>query len=47
MSFQIENGVLKKYTAEPGVTRVEIPEGVTEIENFAFPDWARKTIPLE
>ena len=39
MSFQIENGVLKKYTAEPGVTRVEIPEGVTEIACLAFPDW--------
>ena len=38
MSFTIENGVLKKYTAEPGITRVEIPEGVTEIDNFAFSD---------
>ena len=39
MSFIIENGVLKKYTAEPGITRVEIPEGVTQIDNFAFSDW--------
>jgi len=39
MSFTIENGVLKKNTAEPGITRVEIPEGVTEIDNFAFSDW--------
>ena len=38
MSFQIENGVLKKYTAEPSITRVEIPEGVTEIDSFAFRD---------
>ena len=39
MSFIIENGVLKKYIAEPSITRVEIPEGVTEIDNFAFSDW--------
>ena len=38
MSFIIENGVLKKYTGEPGTTEVRIPEGVTEIDNFAFSD---------
>ncbi|MCR5306721.1 MAG: leucine-rich repeat domain-containing protein [Oscillospiraceae bacterium] len=38
MSDIIENDILKKYTAEPGITRVEIPEGVTEIDNFAFSD---------
>lgn len=38
MSFIIENAVLKKYIAEPSITRVGIPEGVTEIDNFAFSD---------
>ena len=36
MAFQIENGVLKKYTEEPGVTEVVIPDGVTEIGSSAF-----------
>ena len=36
MGFQIENGVLKEYTKEPGVTDVVIPEGVTRIGNWAF-----------
>ena len=36
MGFQIENGVLKKCTEEPGVTDVVIPEGVTSIGNIAF-----------
>ena len=31
MGFKIENGVLKKYTKEPGVTEVVIPDGVTSI----------------
>ena len=31
MSFIIENGILKKYTAEQGETDVVIPEGVTRI----------------
>ena len=31
MAFQIENDVLKKYTEEPGVTEVVIPEGVRQI----------------
>ena len=34
--FQIENGVLKKYTEEPGITRVIVPDGVTAIDAFAF-----------
>ena len=38
MSFTIETGVLKKYTGEPGITTVMIPEGVTEIDNFTFSD---------
>lgn len=36
MAFEMENGVLKKYTEEPGVTEVLIPEGVTDIEAHAF-----------
>ena len=36
MGFRIENGVLKKYTEEYGVTRVVIPDNVTEISSFAF-----------
>ncbi len=36
MGFQIENGVLKEYKEEPGVTDVVIPEGVTRIGNQAF-----------
>ncbi len=36
MGFRIENGVLKKYTEEYGVTRVVIPDNVTSIENWAF-----------
>ena len=30
MGFNIENGVLVKYTSEKGVTDVVIPDGVTE-----------------
>lgn len=36
MGFEIENGVLKKYTEESGVTEVVIPEGVTSIGESAF-----------
>ena len=36
MGFQIEDGVLIKYTEEPGVTEVVIPDGVTEIGDRAF-----------
>ena len=36
MGFQIDNGVLVKYTEEPGITEVVIPEGVTSIGNGAF-----------
>lgn len=36
MGFEIENGVLTKYTEEPGVTKVVIPEGVTSIGAEAF-----------
>lgn len=42
MGFQIENGVLKKYTEEPSVTDVVIPEGVTRIGNQAF--WGCKSL---
>ena len=34
--FVIKNGVLTKYTEEPGVTEVVIPEGVTSIGAEAF-----------
>lgn len=36
MGFQIENGVLKKYIKERGVTEVVIPDGVTSIGDYAF-----------
>ena len=36
MGFQIENGALIRYTEEPGVTDVVIPEGVTCIGDSAF-----------
>ena len=38
MGFQIENGILIKYTEESGVTDVVIPQGVTCIGNRAFRD---------
>ena len=38
MGFVIESGVLKKYIEEPKVTVVEIPEGVTSIDEDAFAD---------
>lgn len=36
MGFQIENGVLVKYTEEPSVIEVVIPDGVTSIGDHAF-----------
>ena len=36
MGFEIENGVLKKYTEKPGVTEVVIPDSVTSIGSWAF-----------
>ncbi len=36
MSFKIENGVLEKYSEEPGVTEVVIPNIVTSIGYYAF-----------
>jgi hypothetical protein len=36
MSFEIENGVLRKYTEENGVTEVIIPNSVTSIGYKAF-----------
>ena len=36
MGFKIENGVLIKYTEEPGVTEVVIPDSVTSIGYEAF-----------
>lgn len=36
MGFKINNGVLKKYTEEKGVTEVVIPDGVRKISERAF-----------
>ncbi len=36
MSFEIENGELRKYTEEPGVSEVVVPDGVTFIDIGAF-----------
>ena len=36
MGFTIENGVLKDYIEETGVTEVVIPDGVTSIGDLAF-----------
>jgi len=36
MGFTIKNGVLKKYTEEPGISEVIIPEGVSSIGRCAF-----------
>ena len=48
MGFKINNGVLEKYTEEPGITEAVIPEGVTSIGEEAF-SWCvsltRITIP--
>ena len=44
MGFEIENGVLKKYTEEPGVTEVVVPDGVTSIGYRAFYERSRLTV---
>ena len=48
MGFEIENGVLKKYTEEKGVREVVIPDSVTSIGEWAF-TWCKSltsvTIP--
>ena len=36
MRFEVENGVLEKYTEEDGITEAVIPDGVTSIGNKAF-----------
>ena len=36
MGFKIKNNVLTKYTKEKGVTDIVIPDGVTEIGEYAF-----------
>lgn len=36
MAFEIKNGILTKYTEEPGVTEIAIPAGVTGIGAGAF-----------
>ena len=41
MGFEIENGVLKNYAEEKGVTDVVIPAGVIEIGEKAFQDCTR------
>lgn len=38
MSFEIENGVLKKYTEEDGVREVFIPESASSISEETFRD---------
>ena len=38
MAFIIENSVLTKYTEEPDVTEVMIPDSIVEIGEFAFRD---------
>ena len=43
MGFEIENGVLKKYEEEPGVTEAVIPGSVTVIGTEAFVDCASLT----
>lgn len=36
MGFWIENGVLKRYTQEPGDKVITIPDCVKEISGYAF-----------
>ena len=36
MGFTIRNGKLKRYTEEPGVTEISIPDSVTKIGEGAF-----------
>ena len=36
MAFDIQDGVLVKYTPEDGETEVTVPDGVTEIGKFVF-----------
>lgn len=36
MGFRIKNGVLEKYTEEPGVTEIVIPDSVTSIGEDTF-----------
>lgn len=36
MGFKIENGILKKYTEDDGITKVTIPDGVISIDSYAF-----------
>ncbi len=43
MGFEIRDGVLLKYSEEPGVTEVTIPDSVTEISSWAFKDCTNLT----
>ena len=38
MGFDIKNGILKKYTEEPAITDIVVPDNVTSIEDNAFRD---------
>ena len=45
MGFEIENGVLKKYTEEQDVTEVVIPDGVTALPMSPSPT-ARRVLEI-
>ncbi len=46
MGFQIENGILIRYTDEPGVTEVNVPDSVTQIGDRAFAECRLRRIVI-